>query len=211
MVGTAPSTDMSPADVRRTQILEAAAAVFARKGYQRATVKEVAAQAGVAPGTIYLYFENKRDLLMAIADHLIGQSWAQTSAQMAQIEPETYVAAVLRNTLDFFHQHKALVQALITEIWTDPQLQEQFFDRVLQPIFVGGVGYLQAQIAQGRARPCRAEIVIPTVAGSLVVLSVLRALAHDHFLAEFSDDELTDELTRLYFYGLQAHEGVVSP
>ncbi|MCK4472718.1 MAG: helix-turn-helix transcriptional regulator, partial [Anaerolineae bacterium] len=63
---------------RRDIILEAAAAVFAERGYQRATMKEVAAHAGIAPGTIYLYFKNKRDLLLAIADHLITQPVDQT-------------------------------------------------------------------------------------------------------------------------------------
>ena len=192
----------SPAEIRRAQIMEAAAAVFAEKGYQRATVKEIATRAGVAPGTIYLYFENKRDLLLAIADHLIGQAWGQTQAQMTQVDAESYIAAVLRNTLCFVQQNKSLIQALITEIWTDDHLQDQFFGQILAPIFEAGVGYLQAQVAAGISRPCQVEIVIPTVAGSLIVLSILRALAPGQFLAGFSEDQVVDELTSLYLYGL---------
>ncbi|MCK4452172.1 MAG: helix-turn-helix transcriptional regulator, partial [Anaerolineae bacterium] len=52
---------------RRDIILKVAAAVFAEKGYQRATVKEIAARAGIAPGTIYLYFSSKREILSAVA------------------------------------------------------------------------------------------------------------------------------------------------
>ncbi len=51
---------------RRAQIIEGAVKVFARKGFYHATVKDVAREAGVADGTIYLYFKNKDDLLISL-------------------------------------------------------------------------------------------------------------------------------------------------
>ena len=156
------------AETRRGQILNAAAKVFAEKGYQRATVKEVAALAGVAPGTIYLYFKNKRDLLLAIADQLIGQAWEQTQAQMTRVDAESYVAAVLKNTLCFVRQNKSLIQALMTEIWTDDLLQGRFFDQVLGPIFQTGASYLQTNVTMGNARNCKVEIVIRVLGQKLI-------------------------------------------
>lgn len=192
-----------PTETRRDQILKAAAAVFAEKGYQRATMKEIATRTGIVPGTIYLYFENKRDLLLAIADQLIGQAWGETMTMMADLAEEAYIAAVLRNALQFARQNKALLLALAPEIWTDDELQSQFFSRIMAPLFETGAHYLSAQIEEGKARSCQVEIVIPTIAGSLFILAALRALASEDFLADFSDDELVDELTRLYFYGLR--------
>src|SRR5438045_6075029 len=55
---------------RRTQILDAAATVFAEKGFHRATIKDVARTAGIADGTIYTYFESKTDVLMGILHRL---------------------------------------------------------------------------------------------------------------------------------------------
>ena len=49
-------------EARRNQILDAAAAVFAEKGFHRATTKEIAKTAGVSEGTIYNYFASKADL-----------------------------------------------------------------------------------------------------------------------------------------------------
>jgi TetR/AcrR family fatty acid metabolism transcriptional regulator len=46
------------------QILEAAVKVFARQGFHQSTVAQIAKQAGVADGTIYLYFKNKDDILV---------------------------------------------------------------------------------------------------------------------------------------------------
>lgn len=54
-----------PADTE-DRILQAAARVFARLGYHRSSVADIAAEAGVAAGTIYLYFERKEDLLVRL-------------------------------------------------------------------------------------------------------------------------------------------------
>jgi AcrR family transcriptional regulator len=194
---------------RRDEILTAAARVFAEKGYANATIKEIAYEADVADGTIYNYFEGKHDILLGIADHLIGEAMDQTVSELGSRDPETYVDAVLRNTVQFTRENRAFLQALATEIWTDDELQQRFFAQILTPIFTAGVQQLQARIAEGEARPCQVEIVVATVAGSLIAISLLRALASDHFLADFSDEEIVDELTRLYSYGLKLSSGEV--
>jgi len=51
---------------RKAQILKAAITIFARKGFYQAKVSEIARQAGIADGTIYLYFPSKDDILIAI-------------------------------------------------------------------------------------------------------------------------------------------------
>lgn len=48
--------------LRRQQILEAAKAVFSSKGYNTATMEEIAAAAELSPGTLYIYFKNKEEL-----------------------------------------------------------------------------------------------------------------------------------------------------
>jgi AcrR family transcriptional regulator len=188
---------------RRDEILTAAARVFAEKGYANATIKEIAYEADVADGTIYNYFEGKHDLLLEIADRLIGEAMDQTISELSSRDPEAYVGAVLRNTVQFTRENRAFLQALATEIWTEEELQQRFFTQILTPVFTAGVQHLQAQIAAGEARPCQVEIVVPTIAGSLVAISLLRAVASNHFLADFTDDEIVDELTRLYSYGLK--------
>jgi AcrR family transcriptional regulator len=192
---------------RRDEILTAAARVFAEKGYANATIKEIAYEADVADGTLYNYFEGKHDILLGIADRLIGEAMEQTISDLKSRDPGTYVDAVLRNTVRFTRENRAFLQALVTEIWTDDELQQRFFAQILTPILTAGVQQLQAQIAEGEARPCQVEIVVPTIAGSLVAISLLRSVASDRFLADFSDDEIVDELTRLYSYGLKLDSG----
>jgi TetR/AcrR family fatty acid metabolism transcriptional regulator len=58
---------------KRRRILEAAVHVFARKGYFAARVSDVARKAGVADGTIYLYFRGKEDLLVRLFDEVMSE------------------------------------------------------------------------------------------------------------------------------------------
>jgi AcrR family transcriptional regulator len=53
-------------DFRRSEILKAARGVFARKGFVRGIIDEIAKEAGVAKGTVYLYFHSKREIYRAV-------------------------------------------------------------------------------------------------------------------------------------------------
>jgi len=55
------------------QIIDAAVIVIAEKGYHQAQVSKIAKQAGVADGTIYLYFKNKEDILISLFQEKMGE------------------------------------------------------------------------------------------------------------------------------------------
>ena len=55
------------------QILEAAVRIFARQGFHQSTIAQIAKEAGVADGTIYLYFKNKDDILVQFFSHRAKQ------------------------------------------------------------------------------------------------------------------------------------------
>jgi len=61
-----PPTETARGTTKRERILRAAIEVFAQNGYFNAKVSEIAKSAGVADGTIYLYFDGKEDLLVTI-------------------------------------------------------------------------------------------------------------------------------------------------
>lgn len=56
---------------RREEILKAAIAVFSRKGYHDTSISDIIKKAGIARGTFYLYFENKRQIFDSILDNLL--------------------------------------------------------------------------------------------------------------------------------------------
>ena len=69
-------------EFRTVGILEAARKVFAMKGFNEATVDDIADAAGVAKGTVYLYYRSKRDVYLAALKFGIQQMYAALDEQL---------------------------------------------------------------------------------------------------------------------------------
>jgi TetR/AcrR family fatty acid metabolism transcriptional regulator len=113
------------------QILEAAVKVFAEQGFNHSTVAQVAKQAGVADGTIYLYFKNKDDILIQFYEYktrLVFERFRQavkkgrTAEQkllnlvrthLAEFQKDINMAIVYQAEI---HQHRRLAQDVIKEM-----------------------------------------------------------------------------------------------
>lgn len=68
---------------RPGEILQAAMAVFAEKGFAAAKLDEIAARAGVSKGAVYLYFETKEDIFRAVVEQAIAPNITAVRAMMA--------------------------------------------------------------------------------------------------------------------------------
>jgi AcrR family transcriptional regulator len=118
--------------VRRNQILEAAAHVFAEKGFHPTTIKDIARHAGIADGTIYNYFENKTALLMGILERMREQA-------IQQLPPPTADLGDLHNLVRFYlqmalqQQDSALFRIVISEMMVNPELRGQYQQTILEP------------------------------------------------------------------------------
>jgi AcrR family transcriptional regulator len=76
----------SPSEIRREQLTAAAAAVFSRKGYDAASLREICAAAGILPGSLYYHFRSKEDLFVTV--HAEGFRQLNTAVDRA-LERET--------------------------------------------------------------------------------------------------------------------------
>jgi AcrR family transcriptional regulator len=115
-----PRTLLDPED-RRRQLLDAAIAVFAAKGYRQAGVADIIAAAGVARGTFYLYFESKERVFLAIVEEFHGKvSRAFEQMDDAAIGAisggaQAVLAASFRQWLTFFAEHRDVTRVILRE------------------------------------------------------------------------------------------------
>lgn len=78
-------------------IIEAAVKVIAEYGYHNAQVSKIAREAGVADGTIYLYFKNKEDVLISLFRNKMGQFTAQAQNDIKDVkDPFEMLARLIR-------------------------------------------------------------------------------------------------------------------
>ena len=106
-----------PPEVRRREILDAAAHVFSERGYRHTDMQEVADQAAVGKGTVYRHFPTKQVLFMAALEQHLDR--LSCFVEQARTQHQGDLTQALRATvwayLDFFEQHPETVELFVQE------------------------------------------------------------------------------------------------
>jgi AcrR family transcriptional regulator len=105
------------AELRRTGILNAARCVFAQKGFADTNVDDIATRAGVAKGTLYLYFTSKEQIYMAALIEDARQMDAVTRERMAAAECwQGKIRAYVEVRLEYLQSHQDFIRIYLGEI-----------------------------------------------------------------------------------------------
>lgn len=145
---------------RPAELIDAAIDVFARKGYAAARMEDVARRAGVAKGTVYVYYKDKEALFQAAVRHLIGPAIA--SAEHAVDDFKGPTDQLLRLLIGTVYQRivnsraPALLRLLIAEAGRFPELADFYHREVLSRGLAAMKRVLARGIERGEFRPLQA-------------------------------------------------------
>src|SRR5213594_4413639 len=104
-------------EFRTAGILEAARKVFADKGFSDATVDDIANAAGVAKGTVYLYYKSKREVYFAALKFGIEQMYTALGAQLNRVStPEEKLRALIGVKLAYFDENRDFFKIYYSEL-----------------------------------------------------------------------------------------------
>jgi TetR/AcrR family fatty acid metabolism transcriptional regulator len=150
---------------RRTEIVRAAVQVFAERGYFAARMRDVAEQAGVADGTLYLYFKGKEDLLVSILEEYADAFLVRARRDIeAAHEPREKLSIAIERHLTSFENDRALAFVF--------QIELRHTRRFLRQIAKGKVAeyltLLQEVITEGARKGAFRDDVPPDVAARAV-------------------------------------------
>lgn len=200
-----PALDEMRTTLRRQQILEAATRVFAEKGYHHATTKDIARTAGMAEGTIYLYFENKSEVLIALMEHF-DQATTQIPDLNAGLEmsPRALLTKRLEDDLTQLEPNFDLLMAILPEVLADPVLRPQYYQRLIEPALAGLMAHLQTRQERGEVNvaniPMAVRIFVVTVLG----MKMLNILGDETVRAAWKNPrQLAENMAQVLFDGLQ--------
>ena len=99
------------------QIIEAAIRVFARNGYYSSRVSDIAREAGIASGTIYLYFKTKEEILVTLFREKMAAFVAYLRREIAQVpEPEARLRRLVLLHFTVLEQNPALAEVVQVEL-----------------------------------------------------------------------------------------------
>jgi AcrR family transcriptional regulator len=109
-------TDQSVSERKRSAILDAARTVFSRQGYACAAVGDVAAEAGIAKGTLYLYFKSKEELYLAALARDLGNLAHRASIEIEKAPTlRDQILAFLRVRLEYANANEDFLRIYLAE------------------------------------------------------------------------------------------------
>lgn len=155
---------------RRTSVLKSAKGVFSEKGFHDASVSDIIEAAGIARGTFYLYFKNKRDLFDSLLDRLLEDLFSlihRVTLEPGDPDPVDQIRANLRRVLELFLDDVDLTRIVLHHaVGLDHEFDRKltdFNDRVSEMLAQS----LSLGIEMGLIRTCEVHVVAHLILGGV--------------------------------------------
>jgi AcrR family transcriptional regulator len=137
---------------RRAEILAAATKVFGKKSFSATRAEDIAAAAGIAKGTLYLYFRSKEDIYAAAIQAAINQLQELSAAKLTQangLREKLTVAIAVR--VEFWVEQQALYRLLLTVGREAPHRRQT--NEILRSAQRNLLGILEDAVSSGELAP----------------------------------------------------------
>ena len=197
----APKRRRLSAEERREMIARAALALFAERGYERTTTREIARAAGISEGTIFKYFPTKRDLLLAFFSREVFEPLQSIFTPEGPVDDYQVMRAFIADRFELWHRHRNLMKVIIGEALFSKEMVAHL-NRLTAPALDIVEGYFRRRIADGAFRAVDVPIMARAVLSNMITYFfrwILLEAAEDDAAAR---QRLVDELTGLVLYGV---------
>ena len=161
---------------RRREILEAAQRVFAKEGFHQATIDEIAQEAELAKGTIYLYFKNKKELFYSLVEekteYLMNLIRKEAKKKESPVEK---LSAITRHQLGFYEANRDFFKIITSEssrfeLGLKDELRKKIMNRYLKYIDIVAQ-VIERGIKEGRFKALDAKKMAATLRGIIDALA----------------------------------------
>src|SRR5580765_7010237 len=192
----------APPGPKRDAILRAAIDVFAERGFFNAQVADVARAAGVAAGTVYLYFKSKDDLLVSIFERSMRDGLSDSREAIAGLpDPPERLRRLARGHLARLGNDRNLAIVFQVELRQSTKFMERFSSTLLRDY----LGLIRQAIADGQREALFRTDLKPTVAAKMM-FGVLDEMATNWILSRrrYSLEADADTAVDLFINGARA-------
>ncbi len=204
-----PKWKRRPAE-RPPQILDAALDVFAQSGFHAAKMEDIAAGAGITKGTIYLYFDGKEELFLAMVRHGL-QEWLDMLPKIQYTPGEDPVEKgreLGRAFLDVLLTPKyvKLISVVLSEINHLPALRRFYIEEILPKANLPLAGLLEQGQKLGLVRGVDPVIAARCLFGMYFVLVLTQEVLGAKEVTPMTPQTMADTITEVYFHGILSEE-----
>jgi AcrR family transcriptional regulator len=188
---------------RHQEVIEAACRIFARQGYAATNVEDIAKEAGMAKGTIYLYFKSKEEVFTAVLARDLESLTTKTIEGMSAVETFAEQLTVYLNLRSTFMEHNQDFLRVYLAEFGRCGSRPILISEVIDKLFWRGFEFMRRCLEDAITRK---EIrAVPVESAAFAIFDLFRGFAERH-LRGWSHLSLEDDLafTRsLILNGLQ--------
>jgi TetR/AcrR family fatty acid metabolism transcriptional regulator len=196
---------MKSAD-KHSKIIRAATKVFAKKGFFNARISDIAKEAKVADGTIYLYFNNKFDILISVFEQEIGKLVEQVTALLAQEDdPQKMLEIFITRHLIEMKKNRNLSEVIQIELRQTNKLIRDYRNNN----FSEYINIISTIIKKGQEQNIYRKEIMPGIAkraifGALDEISRIWSLNLD---TRYTVEEAAAQVTDIFQFGIMQQPG----
>lgn len=193
---------------RKREILEAAQKVFAKEGFHQATIDEIAKEAELAKGTIYLYFKNKRELFYSLVEekteYLMNLLQKEAKREENAVEK---LSAIVKHQLEFYEANRDFFKIITSEssrfeLGLKDELRKKIMDRYLKYIDIVSQ-VIEEGMKEGKFKALDAKKMAATLRG------IIDALAFQWILSKEKESLVSNAplIMELFLSGVAKKQG----
>lgn len=186
---------------KREKIINAAISIFSKKGFYNSTVADVAHEADVADGTIYLYFKNKDDLLISIFEHSMDVFIRAARKELKKLtNPKEKLKEFITLHLKLVHKNQDLAQVIQIELRQSSKFMKEYANEK----FFEYLGIIQEILEEGQQKGFFRKSANPVVL-KRTIFGAVDEMALEWVLMKrkrYSMEEAAEQLCSMFIDGL---------
>jgi len=200
-----PSRRQRRKEARPSEIIEAAIQLFGERGFGAARLEDVAQRAGIAKGTVFVYFPTKEELFRAVAQTVLASHLQRLQSAATDLDRPLaeVIPLLLRQAAAVIGEGRlpAMMRLLIAESRTFPDLPRVWHDEVVSKVLGLVTAAIERGQARGEIRPGNARLQAISIIGPMLAAALFREVFRD--TAPLPDlQELAAQHTQTVLYGL---------
>jgi AcrR family transcriptional regulator len=197
---------------RREQILEAAVRLWAGHGFEATTLEAIAREAGIAKGTVYLYFATKEDLVAAAVERFsLLPDVAAFGAELADLPVREAVPRLAELLWSRLRGSAPLVGLLLRELVLRPAEARTFLSSVVLPVNGAFAAWLEGRVRAGEIRPVDTFVAARAFIGMLMIFVWTQHVLGGEAVRPIDGSAVVATASDLFLHGILAPAAALPP
>jgi AcrR family transcriptional regulator len=198
-------TRSQPAEIdTRTRILNAAQRLFAQKGYNGTTTKDLAQAASVAEGTLFRHFANKKAILVELATQGWIEILTDLLTELSEMGSYQAVAQVMRRRMLNIHKNADLMRVCFLEAQFHPELRDRIQAEVISKMTDVAEAFFETAMERGIYRPMNPRLVAHVFLGMFAVAGFSQQTLLENDSSPKAMQEMAEGLADIFLNGVLA-------